>query len=368
MINQNFIKLLTGLNTPSKIDVVKVIMAKRDEKVSVDAKFFNNEQKKKALHDEICDVVKTADRFLEALIKLESATAHGAFVYLLNEDYSDIMIHGSGYKLSDNLKIENHDIPAELLPIYRMFLDHFVDSIKFVEGKKFDVANADVDGEIDKLRFNMTHRSLTKDGFDIISIRKQTVKHFSQINDYIDSIGASPNQIQCIRKYAERGNVIIFGEVGSGKTTLLNYMGNYKLSDKRNPCTIEDTNELNIDVPIALLTSAHYKIKDLFTKALRQNPSSIIVGETRTDEIIDILEAALTIDVATTIHANTFLRAIQRIVFMSMKRNIPTQMVLDLVNASVDCFIFMKNRKVYEIWEHKSGVHTNIYEAYEPVL
>lgn len=368
MINENFLNMLKGLNYPNKIEAVKIIMAKCKEQMAVDNKFYKNPNKVQKCINEIFNKIRTSDKYLEALVRIETTTPYSIFSYILNENVSDIMFHGYGYKLTDSGIYENIEIPDELLDIYILFIEHFIENIIFSAEKKFDVAHADLDAELDKLRFNLTHKSLTKDKHHLISIRKQTIKHsIHTIEDYMNSINASKSQEEIIHKYAQKGNFVIFGEVGSGKTTLLNYMGNYNLEEKKNLCTIEDTDELNIDVPISLLTNHHFKIKDLFIKALRQNPSGILVGETRTDEIVDILESALTISVGTTIHANSFQRAIQRIIFMSIERNIPPEQILDLINASIDCFIFMKKRKLKEIWVHKPGVVTNIYEAYEKI-
>lgn len=186
-------------------------------------------------------------------------------------------------------------------------------------------------------------------------------------DSYLKSIEVTPNQEAILHKYAFHGNCIVFGETGSGKTTLVRYMGNYRLKEKRNLCIIEDTSELNIEVPISLITNHHKNIKDLFVASLRENPSHVIIGETRTSEIVDILESALTIPVITTIHANSFQRAIERIIFMSIERNIRADDMRNLINSAVDCFIFMENRKIKEIWEHKHEVNTNVYEAYERI-
>lgn len=367
-MNRNFLNMLMGLNTPNKIEAAKIIMSKCKEQMAVDRKFYTNPEKIQKCVDDIFSKIKTSDKYLEALVKIETTTPYSIFSYILNENYSDMLFYGHGFKLSDNRSNETFEIPKDLIEIYRIFMEHFVENIVFSASKKFDTAHADLDAELGGLRFNLTHRTLTKDGYHLISIRKKTIKSSVHTTEaYINSVGASDNQKSIIHKYAQKGNFIIFGEVGSGKTTMLNYMGNYKIHKKKNLCTIEDTDELNIPVPIALLTNHHFKIKDLFTKSLRQNPSAIYVGETRTDEIIDILESSLTISVGTTIHANSFLRAIQRIVFMSMGRGIPPQQILDLINASIDCFIFMEDRKVKEIWEHKREANSNIYEAYERI-
>lgn len=367
-INENFLNILKGLKDPNKLEAIKIIIAKFKEQIAVDVKFYSNINKVRSVVDKLYDLVDTSDPFLNALIKIEANSPYSIFTYLLNEDFSDIMFYSNGYCLSDSTKVNKVTLDEDIVSIYNLFLNHFIENVMFISQKKFDTANAILDAEINIYRFNMIHKSLTISNQPIIVIRKQTIKsdiHMSE--EYIKSLGCSEDQIQAIHKYAQKGNYIIFGEVGSGKTTLLKYMANYKLEEKRNLCIIEDTSELNIDVPISLLTNNRFKIKDLFVATLRENPSSIIIGETRTDEIVDILEAALTINVGTTIHANSFLRAIQRIVFMSIKRDIEPSEIIDLINASVDCFIFMEKRKLKEIWVHKKEVISNIYEAYEQI-
>lgn len=368
-MNKNFHNILKGLNTPPKIEAVKTIMAKFKEQNATDSKFYSNPEKVKSVVNRLYDIIDTSDPYLEAMIKIEANSAYSIFYYLFAERFSDIMIYNDGYLMSDSSNVQKIKIEEPLLPVYRMFVDHFIENIMFLSNSKFDTSHAILDAEIETYRFNMIHRSLTVSGFPLIVVRAQTIKSDIHMSDeYIKSIGVSDAQKEVILRLAEKGNFIIFGETGSGKTTLLKYMANYKLEEKRNLCIIEDTSELNVNVPISLLTNYHFKIKDLFTAALRQNPSGIIIGETRTDEIVDILESALTINVGTTIHANSFLRAIQRIVFMSIKRKIPPAEILDLINASIDCFIFMENRKVKEVWVHKSQVISDVYQAYEKVL
>ena len=145
-------------------------------------------------------------------------------------------------------------------------------------------------------------------------------------------------------------------------------MCNYKLEEKNNLATIEDTPELNVKVPLAELTSNHASIHDLFVNTLRQYPSHVIIGETRTSEIVDILEAALTINVGTTLHAADFRKAIQRMVFMSLERKISTESLLDLINAAVNCFILMENRKIKGMWVHTNEIgERDIYKAYREI-
>lgn len=368
-MNANFLQILEGLNKEQKFPAIKIIFDKFHEGEAVNKNFYNTPELVRNCKNKLFDLIDTSDKYIEALIKIESVTPYSIFSYILNEDWSDIIIHGKGIKLSDHHTNEEWICPEEMTQIFKMFQDHFVENIKFLTEQKFDTANGILDAEVGLLRFNLTHRTLTVSDRDIIVIRKQLIggKGLTMDDSYLDNVTSKEEWKDIVKKYSKNGNFIIFGETGSGKTTLLKYMVNNDIENKRNLCTIEDTRELNADVPIALLTNHHFKIKDLFTAALRQDPSTIIIGETRTDEIVDILEATLTINVGTTIHANSFPRALQRIVFMSLKRKIDPKVILDLVKDSIDCFIFMENRKIKEIWERKPGHFDNVYDAFKEV-
>jgi type IV secretory pathway ATPase VirB11/archaellum biosynthesis ATPase len=362
--------ILNGLNDKKKLEAVEVILAKYRERTAVDRKFYNKKSEVQAVVDELFDKIETSDPYLEALIKMEAGGPFTIFSYLLHENFSDIMIHRGGYMVSDVEEIIRTEVPPHLFDLYEKFVNHFIDNIMFVSEKKFDTGNPILDAEIGLFRFNLIHSSLLTGKFPIIVVRKQTISKTLNFDPekYLKSIEVSPTQAEAIHRYAYQGNCIVFGEVGSGKTTLLKYMGNHRLEEKRNLCTIEDTSELKIDVPISLITNSHKGIKELFTASLRQNPSHVIIGETRTDEIVDILESALTISVLTTIHANSFRRAIERIVFMSIKRDINPEDMRNLINSAVDCFIFMDERKVKEIWEHvPEQVSGSVYDAYRKI-
>ena len=372
-MNSNFYNMLNGLNSTSKIEAVKLIMSKYKEQTAIDSNFYSNPVSLKRTKEQIFDKISTNDVYIEHLINIEAETPYSIFKFILLEEYSDIMFFKDGYKLTGGKTEEHEDqyhvIPESLLDIYKLFFNHFIENVMFLANSKFDPGNALLDTEVGNLRFHMVHSSLNVDDSPVMVVRKQIIKKTINMSDeYLDSTGCSEKQKEIVKKYSKEGNTIVFGQVGSGKTTMLKFIGNHDIENKKNLITLEDTKELGIDVPIALLTNNNYKIKDLFTAALRENPSHIIVGETRTDEIIDILEAGLTISTATSVHANSFARVIQRIIFMSMARGIPVSEVEKLITATVDCFIFMDNKKVKEIHVHKGDYKLGVYDAYEKVL
>lgn len=366
---ENFLSMLKGLNDTRKLEAVNVILAKFRERNAANSKFYNDPNQIQQVMDSLYGMIETTDPFLDALIRIEGAGPYSIFSYIMNHDFSDILIYHEGINFSDATEVKKYVIPPELRAIYMVFVQHFIENIMFYTNQKFDTAYSVMDAEIGIFRFNLIHGSLSVSERPIVVIRKQTIAKGFNMNPelYLGSINATEKQIEYINQFAYHGNMIVFGETGSGKTTLLKYMGNYRLAEKRNLCTIEDTRELNIPVPLALITNAHKNIKDLFTASLRQNPSHVIIGETRTDEIVDILESALTINVLTTIHANSFLRAIERILFMSAKRNMNLNDMRSLINSAVDGFAFMESRKLKELWVKKPTVTSNVYEAYEKV-
>lgn len=375
-MNNNFNIILDNLKKGGRLEAVKLILSRYEQGAAVNKDFYNTASQVINIKNKLMEDIDITDVYLKNLIQIEAASAYSIFKYILDDDYSDILIYHNGMNLQNNRNSEIWEIPKDefgnydkdFYEIYNIFLDHFVKNVTYLSEQKFDVANYKMDAEVQGMRFNMIHGANTVSRRPVIAIRKNLSNGaFSLDEDYINSIGASEEQLKYIKQYAEFGTYIIFGEVGSGKTTLLRYMGNYNLNKKSNLATIEDTKELNINVPLAELTNNHASIHDLFVNTLRQYPSHVLIGETRTDEIVDILENALTISVGTTIHAGSFRKAIQRIVFMSLKREIPTESILDLTNAAVDCFILMEKRKIKGMWIHKDEIERDIYKSYKEI-
>ena len=110
-------------------------------------------------------------------------------------------------------------------------------------------------------------------------------------------------------------NILISGGTGSGKTTMLNAMSTF-ISEKERIVTIEDAAELQLQqIHVARMETRPANIegkgeitqRDLVKNALRMRPDRIIVGEVRTGEAFDMLQAMNTghDGSMTTIHANS---------------------------------------------------------------
>jgi len=112
-----------------------------------------------------------------------------------------------------------------------------------------------------------------------------------------------------------RLNILICGGTGSGKTTMLNALSGYIPEDER-IVTIEDAAELRLQQthvarmetrPANVEGTGAIHIRQLVINSLRMRPDRIIVGEVRSDEALDMLQAMNTghDGSLTTIHANT---------------------------------------------------------------
>jgi pilus assembly protein CpaF len=110
-------------------------------------------------------------------------------------------------------------------------------------------------------------------------------------------------------------NILVAGGTGSGKTTTLNLLSSF-IPDTERVVTIEDAAELQLrqphkvrleSRPARIDGTGRISIRDLVVNALRMRPDRIVIGECRSGEALDMLQAMNTghDGSLTTIHANT---------------------------------------------------------------
>jgi pilus assembly protein CpaF len=148
-----------------------------------------------------------------------------------------------------------------------------------------------------------------------------------------------------------RLNIIVCGGTGSGKTTMLNALSGYIPEDER-IVTIEDAAELRLQQthvarmetrPPNVEGTGAITIRHLVINALRMRPDRIIVGEVRSDEALDMLQAMNTghDGSLTTIHANTPRDGLGRIEVMvgMANANMSIRSIRQQVASAVDLFV-----------------------------
>ena len=190
-------------------------------------------------------------------------------------------------------------------------------------GRRVDESVPLVDARLaDGSRVNIIIPPLAIDG-PTISIRKFAKKKITlDVMERQNNI--SPNLGKVLRIASRsRLNILISGGTGSGKTTLLNALSQM-IDPGERIVTIEDAAELQLQQPhvVRLETrpanlegKGEITMRDLVKNALRMRPDRIILGEIRSSEAIDMLQAMNTGHDGSlgTIHANRPREALMRL-------------------------------------------------------
>ena len=198
-----------------------------------------------------------------------------------------------------------------------------IDKIVSAVGRRVDESNPYVDARLaDGSRFNAMVPPIAVDG-SLVSIRKFKKEKLG-IRDLV-TFGAFSEDMAMYLEAAVacRLNVIVSGGTGSGKTTTLNALSSF-IDDSERILTIEDTAELQLQQthvgrmesrPANVEGKGAVSQRDCLRNALRMRPDRIIVGETRGEEVIDMLQAMNTghDGSMTTIHANSARDGVSRL-------------------------------------------------------
>ena len=266
-------------------------------------------------------VLNREDR--QQLIKelYDEVTGLGPLEALLKDDtVSDILVNGpQQIFIERGGKLELSDITFK----DEKHLMRIIDKIVSAVGRRVDESNPYVDARLaDGSRFNAMVPPVAVDG-SLVSIRKFK-KDKLGIDDLVE-FGAFTEEMAAYLQAAvsTRLNVIVSGGTGSGKTTTLNALSSF-IDNAERILTIEDTAELQLQQthvgrmesrPPNVEGKGEVSPRDCLKNALRMRPDRIIVGETRGEEVIDMLQAMNTghDGSMTTIHANSARDGISRL-------------------------------------------------------
>lgn len=226
-----------------------------------------------------------------------------------------------------------------------------IDKIVSAVGRRVDESNPSVDARLaDGSRFNAMVPPIAVDG-SLVSIRKFK-KDKLAIDDLVQ-FGAFSEEMAAYLQAAVacRLNVIVSGGTGSGKTTTLNALSSF-IDDSERILTIEDTAELQLQQthvgrmesrPANVEGKGAVSQRDCLKNALRMRPDRIIVGETRGEEVIDMLQAMNTghDGSMTTIHANSARDAVSRLENMVAMAGIemPIKAIRSQISSAVNLMV-----------------------------
>ncbi|MEC5422961.1 CpaF family protein [Virgibacillus sp. C22-A2] len=215
---------------------------------------------------------------------------------LLDESVSEVMVNGPNYVYAERKgKLELTNIKFRDNEHVMAVLEKIVAPL----GRRIDETSPMVDARLqDGSRVNAIIPPLALGG-PTITIRKFSKDPFT-IHDLVRFGTLTEEMANFMKACVEsKLNIFVSGGTGSGKTTTLNVLSSF-ISDKDRIVTIEDAAELQLgqEHVISLETrppniegKGTITIRDLVRNSLRMRPDRIVIGEVRSGEALDMLQA-----------------------------------------------------------------------------
>jgi len=322
--------------------------------------FFNQ-----ALEDEnILYNFSTRAQMLDLVIA--DIIGYGPIEPLLKDpDITEIMVNGY-----DKIFVEKFGLIERTSAKFESdaHLMRVIDRIVAPIGRRVDETSPMVDARLPSgYRVNATIPPLSLSG-PILTIRKFATEPFT-VQDLIANGTLTVALAFFIKSCVEaRINLIVSGGTGSGKTTFLNVLSSF-IPARERVITIEDTAELQLRQehvvrlekrPPNIEGKGEITIRHLVINALRMRPDRVVVGECRSGEALDMLQAMNTghDGSMTTVHSNgprDTLRRIETMVLMA-GMELPLKAIREQVANSIELVIHLERlndgtRKIVKVSE-----------------
>ena len=230
-------------------------------------------------------------------------------------------------------------------------LMQIIERIVSMVGRRIDESTPMVDARLrDGSRVNAVIPPLALDGAAVSIRRFRTDRLGAQ--DLVDRDALTQPMLDFLKAaVACRLNVIVSGGTGAGKTTLLNVLSSF-IGHGERVVTIEDAAELTLRQrhvvrletrPANIEGKGAVRQRELMINALRMRPDRIIVGEVRSEEALDMLQAMNTghDGSLTTVHANSARDALYRLDTMVAMANlsIPERAVRQQIASAINLIV-----------------------------
>ncbi len=350
-----------GQKDDSREDIYKDLKVRIFDKVVEEVTISQeNEDNMQIIEDEIRkianEVIETEAKYLTRNERniitrdiINETIGFGPITPLLSDpDINEVMVNGPNQvyverqgrlELSDTTFKDNNHI------------FHIIERIVAPLGRRIDESSPMVDARLPNgSRVNIIIPPLALNG-PTITIRKFSDNPYT-VNDLIRFGTLTAEVAQFLKACVEaRLNIIVSGGTGSGKTTTLNVISSFIPSDER-IVTIEDAAELQLkqDHVVRLETrppnvegKGAVSIRDLVRNSLRMRPDRIVVGEVRSGEALDMLQAMNTghDGSLTTAHANSprdILSRLETMVLMS-GMELPVRAIREQISSAIDLIV-----------------------------
>lgn len=297
---------------------------------------------------------------------LAELVGYGPLQSLLDDpENNEVMVCGP-----HQIYVERH---GKLVEVDSQFIDEehmmrIINRILHPIGRHVNFDHPTADARLpDGSRVNVVIPPVAIDGPNL-TIRK-FLRNMYSAEQFINMKSMTRHMVEFLRAcVVSRMNVIITGNTSSGKTTLLNILTGFIPGDER-IITIEDAAELQLKQKFVVRLETRpanvdglgaITTRDLVKNALRMRPDRLVVGEVRSGEALDMLQAMNTghDGSLTTLHSNSPRDAISRMETMTLMSglDLPIKAIRAQIASAIDLIVHMDRlpdgtRKVVQITE-----------------
>lgn len=300
---------------------------------------------------------------------LNDVVGYGFLEHLLSDDQTnEIMINSSSCAYIDRRGVMS-SVPLETT---NDELIRLAQKIAHSVGSRCDVSTPILDAWLaDGSRVHVVLPPVAADG-PYITVRRFIARSF-ELNQFC----ANSEQEELIKRIVDsEQNVVVAGGTSSGKTTLLNCLM-HEIHPEQRIVTIEETAELQTDHPHCLRLLARtansegageVTLGHLVKASLRMRPDRIVVGEVRSSEAFDLIQALNTGHDGSlcTIHANGPQEVIHRLASLAMFAHpgLDYRAIISQIAHGIDAIIFVRRTKDGRLIESINCVEHDNGEIY----
>src|SRR5262245_1658665 len=269
-------------------------------------------------------------------------------VLLADREISDILVNRyDQVYIERNGKLEETDIVFRDDRHLQQIIERIVSSV----GRRIDESSPMVDARLkDGSRVNAIIPPLALDGA-AVSIRRFRTDRLGA-NDLVGRDSLTAPMLDFLKAaVSSRMNVGVSGGTGAGRATLLNILSSLigpmeriARREEAPALTRGQRREVRLETrPANIEGKGAVRQRDLVVNALRMRPERIIVGEVRSEEALDMLQAMNTghDGSLTTIHANSPRDALYRLDTMvaMANLNIPERAIRQQISSAINLIV-----------------------------
>ncbi len=284
---------------------------------------------------------------------------------LVDPTITEIMVNGADQVYVERAgKLERTNLTFESDEHVMRIIDRIVAPL----GRRIDESSPYVDARLpDGSRVNAVIPPIALNGPTL------TIRIFAKtpltMENLIEFGTITPEAVEfCRACVVARLNVVVSGGTGSGKTTLLNVLSDF-IPESERIVTVENAAELQLrqehvvtleSRPPNIEGKGEISIRDLVVNCLRMRPDRIVVGECRSGEALDMLQAMNTghDGSLTTAHSNSPRDTLARLETMVLMAgmDLPVRAIREQISSAVDLIVHEERmrdgtRKVVNVTE-----------------